>query len=326
MEWTQLQTNSCQLLGARSSHGVSSHNNKLYVLGGEIIARNPVDSTLYSLSLDATTIQNWTAIETTTKNAPSPRIAHTQTIVNNTLYLFGGRQGITMEESPLNDLWTFDFDSSTWNEIATENAPEPRSFHKMISVGTNLIYVFGGCAAVGRLNDLYQYNIIENKWTKLAAAPEDLPGRGGAGFVANTNGTLLYVVGGFYGQESNGVWQYNVASNTWTTVLQEGNDQLRPFSVSVGVTLSNNKLIFFGGEIDPSEKGHEGAGGFTNDVVCLDGNTGLPLEVNMQTDVRPEARGWSDAAVWNDTVVVFGGLAGSDDDPKRLDDVWMLKC
>ena len=329
MEFKQKNVTPSTVLGCRSSHGTSVYNNKLYVLGGEIVARTPVDSTLWSLALNSEEGKEvqWTSVETNTSDAPSPRIAHTQVIANDQLYIFGGRQGITMDESPLNDLWKFHFETSTWTLVETNetsNAPSPRSFHKMLSVGNNTLYVFGGCATVGRLNDLHKYDIASNTWTQLALAPDDLPGRGGAGFVANQDGTKLYVVGGFYGHESNGVWQYDVASNAWSTVLPEGNDQLRPFSVACGVTVEN-KLIFFGGEVNPSEKGHEGAGGFTDDVVILDGTTGLPIAAEMTSTVRPMARGWSDADIWNGHLVVYGGLSGSDEAPQRLEDVWLLK-
>ena len=194
----------------------------------------------------------------------------------------------------------------------------------MISVGENTLYVFGGCGAVGRLNDLHRFDVELNTWTLLAAAPESLSGRGGAGFVSNAQGTKLYVVGGFCGKESNGVWEYDIANNSWSTVLEEGNDRLLPFSVSCGVTIAD-KIIFFGGEVQPSEKGHEGAGGFTNNVVILDGATGLPLPISIEGEPLPTVRGWSDACVTNNSLIVYGGLSGTDEEPQRLDYCWLLK-
>jgi len=335
LKWTQIQTTG--EVGKRSSHGISVVNSQLVMFGGEIVARNPIDSTLWKLGpLDAEVKNtgadaqdlpppNWVVINDGNGAAPSPspRIAHAQTIADDEkLYLFGGRQGITMEESPLNDLWCFNFTTNEWALIEAASAPpSPRSFHKLIAVG-NILYVFGGCAAKGRLNDLHSYNIATNEWNQCAAAPEELKGRGGPGFVASPDGSALFVVGGFCGEESNGIWKYDVANNTWSTVLEEGNDALRPFSVSCGVTM-NKYLCFFGGEVNPSEKGHEGAGGFTNGIVLLDGTTGLPVKAIVVGDL-PRDRGWSDAALLGNSLVVYGGLSGSDEAPERLSDVWRL--
>ena len=40
--------------------------------------------------------------------------------------------------------------------------------------------------------------------------------------------------------------------------------------------------------------------------------------------VKPGARGWGAAAAASTGVVIYGGLAGTDDAPVRLDDVWMF--
>ena len=39
----------------------------------------------------------------------------------------------------------------------------------------------------------------------------------------------------------------------------------------------------------------------------------------------PIPRGWTSAAVAGGELVVFGGLAGDDENPLRLDDTWILQ-
>ena len=91
----------------------------------------------------------WRAVETT--EVP-PRVAHTQAVVSTegstVVYVFGGRQGITMEEAPLNDLWAFNVATEKWAKVTDVHGdvPEPRSFHAMCAVGSTL-FVFGGCSA-----------------------------------------------------------------------------------------------------------------------------------------------------------------------------------
>ena len=45
--------------------------------------------------------------------------------------------------------------------------------------------------------------------------------------------------------------------------------------------------------------------------------------VDRRAEGGPPARGWSAGAAWGgDKVVVVGGLAGDDETPERLIDVW----
>ena len=55
-------------------------------------------------------------------------------------------------------------------------------------------------------------------------------------------------------------------------MLANGNDVIRPFSVSCSAVLpapgaGAPVAVFFGGEVDPSDKGHEGAGNFSDTVL-----------------------------------------------------------
>jgi hypothetical protein len=83
-------------------------------------------------------------------------------------------------------------------------------------------------------------------------------------------------------------------------------------------------IIIFGGEVDPSAQGHSGAGGFAADVMKLDTKTlefsTVPL---AEGSVAPMPRGWTRiAADSENSFLLFGGLAGDDSNPERLDDMW----
>ena len=90
-------------------------------------------------------------------------------------------------------------------------------------------------------------------------------------------------------------------------------------------------IYYFGGEVDPSQNGHEGAGDFTNEVQMLDGITGKVMTTNkIAGNEKPLARGWSDATTFlddngNENLIIFGGLSGNDENPKRLTDIWILR-
>eukprot|EP00577_Skeletonema_sp_RCC1716_P021590 CAMPEP_0113420872 /NCGR_PEP_ID=MMETSP0013_2-20120614/27573_1 /TAXON_ID=2843 ORGANISM="Skeletonema costatum, Strain 1716" /NCGR_SAMPLE_ID=MMETSP0013_2 /ASSEMBLY_ACC=CAM_ASM_000158 /LENGTH=371 /DNA_ID=CAMNT_0000308407 /DNA_START=460 /DNA_END=1571 /DNA_ORIENTATION=+ /assembly_acc=CAM_ASM_000158 len=338
----------------RSSHGLSIiHNGSLLVLyGGEHIARTPIHDPSQVLWLakrmNGTESWQWIVPTITTTNAaimPPSRVAHAQAAVGNTIYIFGGRNGIEMGENAMNDMWmlTVHEDTTTtakWTQInassddTTSVLPEARSFHKMIAIGSNL-YMFGGCgASSGRLNDLWKFDTLTHKWTNLGVS-HVLRGRGGPNILSLAHDKKIGIVGGFAGEETNDGHVYSISNDggSWEEEGMKGLEEMRPRSVCCFASLPMvNKCVIFGGEVDPSQKGHEGAGGFERDVVILDGMSGSVLE-NIkpsggnedEEEEWPGNRGWADATVHEDTMYIFGGLAGDDASPIRLNDLWQCK-
>merc|ERR1711902_147119 len=98
---------------------------------------------------------------------------------------------------------------------------------------------------------------------------------------------------------------FDLDKNKWNDdKLTKLESQLRPRSVCVS-GLIKNQIFLFGGEVDPSDKGHDGAGGFENDIIFIsniDGDNVLERFTSKFDDneVWPESRGWGDGAVSND--------------------------
>jgi len=331
----------------RSSHGLSMvHKGKCMILyGGEQIARTPLEPSQATWAADANNDGAWTwrriVSHHITNNGPPPaRIAHAQAVYDDSVvYVFGGRAGITMGERAMNDLWKLDCSrgpgTETWSMVIPDLVkgdapPEERSFHKMLCVGSNL-YVFGGCSASGRLADIHMFDIIANTWTNIGASAL-LKGRGGPNFMTFSSEAMLGVIAGFSGEESNDGHLFNLSSTAWEGVgMANQLEGLRPRSVCVSASFpSTGVSVIFGGEVDPSQKGHEGAGGFENDVVLLDESTAQYLtSIPASSGEWPETRGWSAGASVDDgngigKLFVFGGLSGDDTNPKRLNDLWCL--
>lgn len=250
------------------------------------------------------------------------------------MYVFGGRTGVDMSETAMNDMWKLQLSDgdgdnapkAVWTEIKQEgDIPEARSFHKMITIGTCL-YLFGGVGANGRLNDLWKFDTINDKWTSLGNSV--LKGRGGPNILSlsNTNESddvKIAIVAGFAGEETNDGHIYN--NNKWEEKEMVGLENLRKRSVCAFGSLKGFGFLF-GGEVAESTRGHEGAGGFANDLVILDKESGALIEtIEQPKDEKewPEPRGWGDATTdGDDTFYTFGGLTGDDTSPKRLDDLW----
>jgi len=298
------------------------------------VARTPIDSSDNYWAADLVDGKwQWRFLPAT---GPTDRIAHAQAVHNDSsVYMFGGRAGITMEEKAMNDLWKLDASGApgaeTWSQVeATNEGPETRSFHRMICIG-DFLYMFGGCSPAGRENDLWKFDIVGKKWENLGRTAL-LRGRGGPNLVPLASGSMVGVVAGFAGEETSDGHAFHIANGKWedSGLALEG---MRPRSVCVAAAFpSVGKAIVFGGEVDPSGLGHMGAGGFENDIVVLDEKTGkyeTTIPGGPSSD-WPVTRGWSDSSSCDKgngvgQMFVFGGLSGDDKNPTRLDDLWILQ-
>lgn len=327
---------------ARSSHGLSIVNGgrRLVLYGGENIARTPFEllQALWVADLGDDGTWQWKCGVSEDfypgLTMPPPRVAHAQAAVDDRfVYVFGGRAGIEMDEAAMNDLWVLDTSNLTWSEVQVSKdgsaPPEKRSFHRMVAVNRSL-YVFGGCSAGhGRLADLHRFDIDTKKWHDLGSSSL-LRGRGGANVLLLDNDALA-VVGGFAGEETKDGHRYDLSKQTWDPALLENLEELRPRSVCIaGSFHSKGVCVLFGGEVDPSARGHEGAGDFANDVVLLDSKTAAYLgSISAASSDWPETRGWSDGATYDDGkgnsyLYLFGGLSGNDAAPERFKDLWRM--
>jgi len=368
LSWTLITPSPDQNHGTplpRSSHGVSTipsttssqdhGTTRVYIYGGENVARTPLDDsqcTWCATQIESASenseighvVWKWSLIDTPVMMVkPSKRIGHAQCTIGSSIYIFGGRCGISMGESCLQDMWELNCSipgKEEWKKViyntnkgcASSTPPEPRSYHKMISdrKGENL-YVFGGCGADGRLADLHKFNLGTKMWENLGLS-NLLAGRGGANFFILDRGTKLAVISGFIGEETRDGHVFDLSVGKWDEKVLEGLDSMRPRSVCASNTISLGEKkdevvgLIFGGEVDPSGKGHEGAGSFENDVVLIDGTSGAIKQIIKSSgeDKWPPPRGWADGSAGKSgEFYVFGGLAGDDDNPKRLGDLWV---
>ncbi|KAI8609091.1 hypothetical protein BC830DRAFT_883014 [Chytriomyces sp. MP71] len=263
---------------------------------------------------------------------PPPRVGHATAQIGNTVYVFGGRGGADM--APLDsDLFAFDADSNLWKVAAKKdavNAPPARSYHAMAASATH-VFVFGGCPASGRLNDLTVFNPTTGMWTIVPPHP-DLSPRGGGSLACV--GSRLVLFGGFNGCELGDMYVLNASSNipesqyAWQRI-DAGSEIMSPMtwpgkrSVAGFVALpSLDSIALFHGERDPSEKGHEGAGEYNDDVWVFKFTSSVdaPAQTgawercidDSEKGQAPAGRGWIAAAGWQgDTVVMVGGFDGT---------------
>jgi len=103
--------------------------------------------------------------------------------------------------------------------------------------------------------------------------------RGGASLIAHED--KLFVIGGFCGKELGDVHMFDLTKQAWQAIT--GGKILPARSVfGCGILpqsctensqgASHDWIVVFGGEVGPSELGHEGAGDYADEVFGLDPN------------------------------------------------------
>ena len=119
------------------------YNNKMWIIGGEISAYNPVTD-VWSSSDGV----HWT--EATSNAAFPARYWHTSLVFNNKMWVIGGTQNQT---SAFSDVW-FSTDGTHWTEATANAAFGPRFGHTSI-VYNNEMWVIGGNSGSGNLHDVW---------------------------------------------------------------------------------------------------------------------------------------------------------------------------
>ncbi len=196
-----------------------------------------------------------------TANVPGPRSESTSWIdASGNLWLFGG-YGDSSNASPytfgyLNDLWEFSPTTGSWTWVsgsntvnaagvngtlgaaAAANVPAARAAAGSWIDGTGSLWLFGGHAVGGFLNDLWKFSPNSSQWTWMsggnapnspgvygtqgAAAATNVPGaRLPAAFWADAAGNFwLFGGNGITGSQTssllNDLWVYSPATGRWT--------------------------------------------------------------------------------------------------------------
>ncbi|KAJ3437696.1 kelch repeat domain [Anaeramoeba flamelloides] len=139
----------------------------------------------------------WINEPETTGTPPTPRSGHASAIIENQLWLFGGRNDKGIE---LDDLYCLDCNTYTWFcvEPANNLIPPPRVWHTAKFIDTNLV-VYGGWSNGAVLGDLWIYDLLTSEWHKpeLSDKSLDPPTRRyshSCTYVPENN--RMYVIGG----------------------------------------------------------------------------------------------------------------------------------
>uniref|UniRef100_A0A0D3H439 Nitrile-specifier protein 5 n=1 Tax=Oryza barthii TaxID=65489 RepID=A0A0D3H439_9ORYZ len=258
-------------------------------------------------------------------DGPGARSSHAITLVGGTAYAFGGE--FTPRVPVDNAMYAFDLKSQCWSALDASGdvVPPPRVGVTMASVGAT-VYVFGGCGDAGRLNDLWAYDVAAGRWEALPSPGEACKPRGGPGLAVA--GGKVWVVYGFSGEELDDVHCYDPGTGAWSTVETTGGggggDKPSPRSVFCAAGIGKH-VVVFGGEVDPSDLGHLGAGKFSAEAFALDTETGAWARLDDAGEHHPGPRGWCAFSAGEVDgrrgLLVYGGNSPTND---RLGDIYFF--
>lgn len=177
---------------------------------------------------------------------PGPRVGHTLTELDGTIYLLGGQlvgeNGDGIGE--FNDLWAYDEDKQ-WaqEEILTTLLPQPRTEHIAAAANYNL-YTFGGRNEKGFecSNNIWQYDPATKEWF-APNVPGNAPPTRTSSCMISINGKIYMYGGQTSGIILNDLWYYNPTSNSWNN--RTSSSVKSSYGHTAGVL--NGKMYVFGG-------------------------------------------------------------------------------
>lgn len=168
----------------RHCHACSIYKNHMILFGGDS-GGNEILNDLWQLDLRSGKY-HWTKIEynpvqISSHNIPKPRYGHTATVIQDTLWIFGGftRKSSKTGGMYFNDLWAYHFPSGTWRKIVTpkEEKPSKRCYHSAVVFNDIYILVFGGLSMGHNLNDTWIFDTRTEKWKEIYIPNENKPSK-----------------------------------------------------------------------------------------------------------------------------------------------------
>ncbi|GAA6002195.1 Kel3p [Rhodotorula paludigena] len=205
---------------ANATFSASPVSDHLYLFGGEFYDGQRVEMYADLYRYDPTK-NEWRRFTSPTQ--PSPRAAHAAAVTvagGGRLWIHGGEYSAPNQNSfyHYHDLWSFSFDSNSWERWEVKSRPSARSGHRM-AVYKNFIFLFGGFQDTGirttYLNDLWAWSLTDFKWHQVEFSQIDRkpPARSGFSFLPTADGLVLH---GGYTKQYEGKRVTGVALNdTW---------------------------------------------------------------------------------------------------------------
>ena len=238
----------------------------------------------------------WSKIPATNR-APCQRSLHTGVVLDNSLYIFGGYDGVQRT----NEFCKFNFTTLEWTLIQpTEQSPSPRDRHVSV-VYSKSVYINGGYDGYNRVNDFYEFNTITNTWKEVQSTGNPPSSRHSHAAVVYEG--CMYVFAGYDGLYRNDFHKYDFSQNCWKIVTDSlgTNDSWPKPRYRTTATIFGDKMLVFGGHDGARQLNDFYAWSFTNETWTEIETIGSP----------PSARDSHVAVAYKSSLFIFGGSTGN---------------
>ena len=258
---------------------------------------------------------------------PSKRWGHSVVLHNNNMIIFGGRHS----QRILSNIYSLDFTSLSWSKIdPCGNSPPARDSHSAIIYNDSDMIIFGGNGTCGKLNDLWNFNFVDKKWSKISGSNESPSPRDGH-LTSLIYDKYMIIYAGLDNEDNviHDIYLFDVEKRIWYQCDIEG----IPIQNKDGQSCCKigNIMYLFGGQGPADDE-------YSNDLFTLKfeipDNLGLnnsnntkpkaiisSVEVN-NNNLRPKVRASQTCVGYKEQFLIIIGGEGKTQIP--LDDIWIF--
>ncbi|XP_043924248.1 leucine-zipper-like transcriptional regulator 1 isoform X2 [Protopterus annectens] len=193
-QWTEWKVEG-RLPVARSAHGATVYNDKLWIFAG--YDGNARLNDMWTIGLQDREQACWEEIEQSGEIPPSC-CNFPVAVCKEKMFVFSGQSGAKIT----NNLFQFEFKEKVWTRIPTEHLlrgssppPQRRYGHTMVAFDRHL-YVFGGAADNTLPNELHAYDVDSQTWEVITASPDSEMPSGRLFHAAAVISDAQYIFGG----------------------------------------------------------------------------------------------------------------------------------
>ncbi|XP_071697573.1 tRNA wybutosine-synthesizing protein 2/3/4-like isoform X2 [Rutidosis leptorrhynchoides] len=174
-------------------------------------------------------------------STPSARLGHAACLVEDLMFVIGGRAD---PKNVLNDVWVLSTTNFEWKQVQCNGIDFPQSHrHAAASIGS-YIYVFGGIHNGSISSTMYRLDTRNLKWEELRVRGQNPSPRHSHTIVAV--GSQLFTFGGYDGVKAlDDLYSFDVLSCTWKKENMAGSTPYARFSHTMFVY--KNYICVMGG-------------------------------------------------------------------------------
>lgn len=244
-----------------TEHTMVNYQNELYVFGGHNLG--VFSNVLYKFSPSTNT---WSVVETK-GDIPSPRSGHSAVVSSDKMYIHGGYWfEHVMSPEYYNDIYVFDFKTSTWTKLETVEHFTCRKQH-ICELVENRIFIYGGITYKDTsLNDLIIHNLEDNTISKQLNVYGYIPTSRYAASSATYGNKIIFYGGSSNTSYMNDIYVLDTDTLKWTLCWTPYE---LPRRKNHTMFIDGNSIFIYGGKIVNNRKP------VSNEVTVLNNLTTL---------------------------------------------------